>query len=981
MLRRMSPPSQPNLAAYAKPIDPERFEQLIAEYVGCPGQELAVLLGTAYPALRAAHDWQLEGLGRVLEEGWHSPRGAADYALRFREACGELDDQARVRRGLRRVAWIEKARIALRELLPRHKGGGGIDETAQELSLLASMGFEVALTEAMIGVEERFGAPLLHDGSRSSFVVFGMGKLGGYELNAGSDVDVIFFYDSDDGASETSLHDHWSRVARRAVANLDDMTDDGIVWRVDLRLRPEGSRGALVNSVAAADRYYETFGRLWERTAMLRARPIAGSRELGATLEREVIGPFVYKRQVSPAIATAMIEMVQRSRMELSEDPDRDLKLGPGGIRETEFFIQALQLIWGGQYPALHTQRTLPALDRLLGHGLVTHVEARDMGEAYWLLRRAEHAVQWSTGVQTHLLPAAGPDFERLARALAFDDGEHFRTRLQRARDVVTAHFASLAPEAPRPPSKYHHILSNLERGGLPLEKAVAETLGAGEVAQHLEALASNPWGLLGSLTHDRYPSLSDIVMDSVVNSPDPAVCARYLRSFFQRFADQGPYVKPLASDHRLMRRFSNLLGSSELIGDHVTANPDLADIVLFSSGPKTDAHARSMVAEELAEYERWLEATGDTDVHERREVMAGALRRAKQRVMVEVAVADLSGELGTRDTTSTLSALADEIMEQAVRFEIGGEPVGLTVIAVGKLGGRDIGYGSDLDVIFIYDREKAPEGTYPGEYFGRIGQRIIRLISSPHVSGRGYELDTRLRPSGAQGLLVTSYRAFARYHGVSLEEPTGEDAPSVMSSGEAWERQALTRARICAGDWELGERVMAVAQEAAFERGAPPAKELHHLRLRMQHELGREREDRRYIKTGRGGLLDVEFAVQWLQMQHGRDVTLRTPDIGQALAALVDGGYLDQRHHDVLRDSYLFLRRLEQRIHVRSTSATSYLDKNEPGLPQLARRMGFRPGVWGDAQANLWREYERVTAAVRSTYLAVLGLEAEDED
>jgi glutamate-ammonia-ligase adenylyltransferase len=304
-------------------------------------------------------------------------------------------------------------------------------------------------------------------------------------------------------------------------------------------------------------------------------------------------------------------------------------------------------------------------------------------------------------------------------------------------------------------------------------------------------------------------------------------------------------------------------------------------------------------------------------------------------------------------------------------------------VIAVGKLGGGDIGYGSDLDVQFVYDSSDLSEEHHPPEYFSRLAQRIIRLVSGPHAAG--YELDTRLRPSGSQGLLVTSLPAFARYHGVKLGEdpqdavtaPVGDgQTASVLSSGAAWERQALLRARACAGDLELGARVIRVAHVAAYERGEPPAAELHALRMRMEKELARERNGRWDIKTGRGGLLDVEFAAQWLQMRHGHDPRVRTTDIVGALHGLRDIRVLSREQFEVLRDGYVFLRRLEQRIRiVQGAGAPAILDAGSPGLPKLARLMtvGHHPSQ--TASDALLAAYEGVSTAVREAYLEVLGV------
>jgi glutamate-ammonia-ligase adenylyltransferase len=960
-------PESPTALAFH--IDPDRAEHLSAECEPGPEQALAVLLATAYPPLRPLHDWQLEALRGIAREGWRVQRERSDLVGHLSKVAEGGGDGESARSELRRLVWAEKARIALRELLPHSLGGAPINDTARELSNLADAALEAAVTEATAHLSQRHGRPKRSDGNPSALVVIGLGKLGGRELNAGSDLDVMFLYDTDDGEGEISLHDYWARVARRVVATIETRTEDGLVWQMDLRLRPEGSRGPVVNSLAAAERYYETWGRLWERAALLRARPAAGDFALGEQFQRDVTTPFVYRRAVDPSIAAALAELVLRSRAELCTDPERDLKLGPGGIRELEFFVQALQLIWGGRELTLRVTPTLLALRRLEASGLVTAREALGVGQAYRLLRSSEHHVQWMTGYQTHLLPDDPSDLGRLARILGFDDSDQYGRALATARTTVRELFGSLAPTREAPPSRSDEILDRLERRESATDDAVWEWLGGTEIAEHLQALARRPDGLLGSLTRERYPKLAPRVLGAIRESPDPEQAAHYLRALFGRIHLPIPYVSILAADPRAVNRLLTVFGSSRFVGDAVVARPDLADVILGGVG----AFDPTMVVESMLEsYQR--AAGAEADPEERRSGFVEALRLAKQTTMVSVAVADLAGEIEMRAATRLLSTLADEVLDRSVQYELGGGSRGLAVIALGKLGGQDVGYGSDLDVMFIYDPAAAPREQDPAAHFIRLAQRIIRLISEPQVAGPGYELDVRLRPSGSSGLLVTSLRSFARYHGVATGDEAADEPPSI-ASGAAWERQVLLRARACAGDRELGAQVIEVAHTAAYLRGAPPVEEMHRLRLRMERELGQERPGRFDLKTGRGGLLDIEFATQWLQMRHGEDERVRTTDTWQALESLEALGYLGHRHFVTLRDGYLFLRRLEQRWQVLHGAGTGRIDVNRPGLAELARRMGLEATARAEAPEHLLVRYRDVTEAVRRTYLEVLGL------
>lgn len=979
-MRTMPPPARPDLASLAVAIDAERAAGLTQELGTEPALAGAVLLGTAFPALRPRHPWQLAAVRQICVDGWRTPREGRGMRARLEQALwpdlapGRSPESGREGdfAGLRRVVWAEKARIALREVVPQPLGGASVLATALELSHLAEAVFEVLLQEARLHVEGRFGTPLRADGKPSTVVVVGMGKLGGRELNAGSDVDVIFFYDTDESGDDQSLHEHWTRVARRLVSVIDEPSPDGLVWRVDLRLRPEGSRGPLVNSLAAAERYYETWGRLWERAALLRARPIAGDPGLGALLDAEVITPFVFRRTVDPSLASGLVELVQRSRSELSSAPERDLKLGPGGIRELEFFVQTLQLVWGGQHPSLRVRGTMEGLARLRALGLVTEREAAACADALVLLRGAEHAVQWASGVQTHLVPTVPDELERLARTLGFAGEAAFLAALRAARDTVSELFASLVPDG-RPPARSRSavIVGLLEADEPSRLVAAVERRFAVDLSEHLEALARRPDGLLGVATRERFPQFAEQVLDALADSANPAQAAQYLRSFFQRLYAAGVYVSTLARDRHALQRLVGAFGASEFVGDALVARPELAELVLGGEGGLPEP--RAVVRSEIA---RRLDAEDDLDPEQQRERFVAATRSAKLWVTVAVAIADLAGHLETRETTLRLSELADEILDQAVAFELG-DVRGLAVLAMGKLGGRDIGYGSDLDVVFVYEPEAAPRPEEAAAFFTRRAQRIMRLLQEPSSVARGYELDTRLRPSGSQGLLVTSLRSFARYHGVALPGHRAEDSrPAALASGAAWERQALLRARGCAGDRDLGARVMAIAHEAAYERGAVPATELHHLRMRMERELAREQPQRFDLKLGRGGLLDVEFAVQWLQMRHGGERSLRTPDTLQALSALFEAGHVGANVHDTFRDGYGFLRRLEQRLHVTCGRSSSVLDVTDPELERIARAMGLQNTGPSTAAEELVARYRDVTEAVRRTYLELLELD-----
>ncbi|APR80376.1 Glutamate-ammonia-ligase adenylyltransferase [Minicystis rosea] len=1013
-------PRLSKLLVLAQTIDPERAAVCAARMArvlpkGATAHALATLLGTAYPALSSMLEGSPDIAVRLADEGHTSSRDHGDFLARILARVGDLGDNERVQRELRRAARDERIRIALRELLPPSLGGADVDVTARELSELADATIEVALAEATYAVSQRFGEPRTASGGRGRFTVLGMGKLGGEELNAGSDVDLIYFYDTDDGTAEPAkgdpitLHDYWTRVARRLTANLEEVTADGFVWRVDLRLRPEGRAGPLVNSLAAAERYYESFGRLWERAALLRARPVAGDRDFGEEV-LAMLSPFIWRRRVDPKLALEMAGLVQRARAELSDDPARDLKLGPGGIREAEFFVQALQLIWGGKEPRVRVRNTLDGVRRLRAAGFVTDREAREIVEGYIALRRAEHAVQVASGLQTHALPREPDARARLARTLGFPTVDAFAADVARHQRRVAARFVSLLPDGAPATSRFTSAIAALDRSdaegfaeaitraangaavtiagaveivaeqpGLRADKpgSAADSERWNDVARDLFELSRHPDAPLGGRTREQFVELAEAVLEAVVDAADPEQAARYLRIFFARVKRPGVYIKLLGDDTRAVRRLVEALGASAFIGDALANNPERGDVVLFARGAPTPHMARAEVDIAIGE----VTATGAVE-RDGEEAIADALRRAKARVTLEVGLADLASQLGTRELTHTLSALADAELEAAARYALHtpeGESVrGLSVLAMGKLGGREIGYGSDLDVIFLFDPSAAPPGKDADAYFARSARKIIQLISVSHAAGPGYELDTRLRPSGNQGLLVTSLEAFARYHGIGAEGgPASLDGvTSPRARAQAWERLALLRARAAAGDPTLGAQAMRIAHAAAYEMPTDPravAEEIHRLRMRLERENSQERRGRYDIKLGRGGLVDIEFAVQLLQLEHGKDPRVRTPETAIAIEALAAAGYLQAEHADTLRDGYAFLRKLEQRIRILHGTPAQLLEENAPGLFPLARRMGIRDRRGSEAGVELIARYREVTERVRATYEALV--------
>ncbi len=581
--------------------------------------------------------------------------------------------------------------------------------------------------------------------------------------------------------------------------------------------------------------------------------------------------------------------------------------------------------------------------------------------------------------MQTHTLPIAGDERDRLARSLGYKHGDALVSALDRARARISERFASLAPGAvvSEAEERIDAILSALD---IQSTGESRPSLPSDELLVALRGLARRPGGPLGGNTRERHPKFARGLVAAILDAADPELAANTVRSFFDRLSAPGvdAYVRALGDDERALSRFVGLCGTSAYLGRGLVGHPELADVLLFS--PRTAGEDASRGARLLAEEIARLSHVDRQDA----ESFVGATRRAKAALELDVGLRDLASEIDTREACRALTVMADATIDAATTWALeeavrrrqlvasSGAPAslrGFAVLALGSLGARELGYGSDLDVVFVYDPSAvAPFGLDAldaGELFGRVAQRVIRLIGTLHPDGPGYELDTRLRPSGEQGHLVVSLDAFRSYH--MGTDPTGRRAAD-------WERQALVRLRPCAGDLRLAHAATEVAHVAAYELGPPDRDELLRIRERMETEIAKEREGRYDPKLGRGGLVDVELAVQYLQMKHGADRNVRTTELGPAIDALEAGGHLRPANAGVFRDGHRFLRRLEQRARVVHGSRAVLLQEGAPGLGPLARSMGFRDGPSGTAQELLTTKYREVTGEVRAAFLEVLG-------
>ena len=883
-------------------------------------------------------------------------------------ARADSDAPEELHRRLRRFKSRQALRLAARDVWL----GAPMEALGREQTALAEALLRAALPRLEATLRARYGAPV-----PEGFVVLGLGKLGGEDLNWSSDIDLVLVHRGDGtttggtvGAVPTVTY--YTRLGEALARAMSIVTEEGFCYRVDLDLRPQGRAGAAVFSLPAMLQYYEQQGRTWERAAWIKARPVAGDLALGQELLEE-LGPFVWRRTLDLAAVEALRDLKMQIDLR-STARESDVKLGAGGIREVEFVAAALQLLHGGRNTALRVRSTQRALRRLVEAGLLSQADADRLLEAYAFLRRVENRLQMVDERQTQAVPPPGPERERLGHSLGFQDVAGFEAELDRHRRYVAQAFHVLLGqeargEFPHEPDLVLALDDDLD------DAARAEALGRRGFDGPSAALASvqRLRRVLGVARLEEGPGASGIalqLLQGAARSPDPDQALFYLAEFASGLAVPAGYLRLLQQRPAVARRLLDLFGQSTYLSAELVRTPELLDQLV-----SWDAEALHKPPERIrTELDgRAARATEDP------EQLLGALRRFKNEEVLRVGLGDIAGELEVPEVARQLTALADGLLDHAVllaaehaRARWGlprmrdGRRAPLAVLGMGKLGGRELGYHSDLDLLFVYG-SSADEETTGGtqgrighhEYFARMVQRLLSLLTLQYREGRLYQVDTRLRPSGNQGPLVVSEEALLEHH---------------ARRAQLWERQALVKARGVAGDVAYAARLLGTALvPLVWERPLPEgaAEEIHRLRMRMEREVAGESSDRLNPKTGQGGLVDVEFATQYLQLLHGASLpSVRCPGTLEALEALVASGRIRREDAAELRQGYLFLRRVENRQRLVHGRALQHLPTRGRPLLLLARRLGYGGP---DAGGAFLSEYLAVAAKVRAAYVRVL--------
>jgi [glutamine synthetase] adenylyltransferase / [glutamine synthetase]-adenylyl-L-tyrosine phosphorylase len=950
IVRERAPDEQLALAALARLLEasPSETTRILcdpncaSDLVFCLGA--SELVGTGLITLGS--EWS-----SAFQDARASVAADIDKAIRF-DISGR-EDPTQLTQRLAEFKSRTFVAIAIADLLGRLT----VLDTVSAMSRLADECIGAALAIASVNLGETAR-------QAGDFCIIAMGKLGAQELNLNSDIDLMYIFGGPDDASH--------QVAARRLGEAVTEILAGRCFRVDLRLRPGGRNSPLVISLEAALRFYENLGQTWERAALLRARPVGGALELGNRLTAD-LRRFIYRSYLDFDTLGELRAMKRQIEAE-SRVPDflrRDVKLGYGGIRELEFIVQALTLIYGGRDPRLRTAQTLAALDRLGAYGYMQPQRANELAAAYLFLRNVEHKLQIASGLQTHRLPAGPAELKVLAARLGFGKGDDavtvFSNRLSAHRNLVARLFREmLAGGEEKPPAPASTAAENAWREALDQQASAPELERLGfahpeQSANQLFLLARGPEHVpLRPRRQELLEALGPRLLDEISALPDPDLALLNLTSFISAVGARTSFLALLEQHPATRRMLLRLFASSSYLSTLFIRHPDMLDTLVRSDL----ARLRRPSAELELELAELLAASSDF------ESRLDALRAFGHQEFLRIAIADLAGNLDLDDVEAELTSLAEAQLRQGLslavaevsnRFSIPSE-LKLCIIGMGRLGSGEMSYNSDLDLIFAYDlpNEVAAAGR---EIASRIMQKLIAVLEARTREGYAYKLDLRLRPSGNSGPLVTSLEGFRSYH---------------RQSSAVWERQALVRARVVAGDGTLGHALEQARQEFLFDRplSASEVGEIATMRVRMEKEIGAENHHRLNLKQGRGGLVDVEFIAQMIALRYGHKFPqLRHPSTVKLIGALAEIGLLGRDEAALLEADYRFLLRLENRLRIETDQPAWALPVDEEHLAPVARRMGL---VAGNSAALLLYEVEERRSRIRALFEKLFAREQQ---
>jgi glutamate-ammonia-ligase adenylyltransferase len=915
-------------------------------------------------------DWLQGGAERrdrsaLIDDLWKSVAGLAD------------EDAQRL--ALRRFRQRESLRIGYNDIVR----GFPLEMTTLDVSDLADACVEAAVRLARVRAEARYGTPLTPRGTSARFVVLGLGKLGGQELNYSSDIDLIFLYDEDgqtSGARVVSNAEFFARMGSDIVRLLADHTALGIAYRVDMRLRPDGEQGVLARSLDATLGYYVTRGRTWERQALIKCRAVAGDIGLGATF-LEAIKPFVYRRYLGAA-EIAEIKALKRRIEQRTVSAGTaliEVKTGHGGIRDVEFVVQFLQLLHGGEYPEVRHVTTLQAIARLEQVGCLSAEERHIMDDTYRFLRQVEHRLQILFDRQTHEMPRdlesvrnlalrmgyapAGPWEERSGPATRFMADYRGKTELNRRilNHLLHDAFSGDAGQTVDP-------IVDLVLDPAPTDAFVREVLSAYPFRdrltayQNLMALAREDFAFLSQARCRHFlAAIAPRLLDSVARTPDPDMTLNNLEKVSASLGAKAILWELFNYNPPSLRLYVELCATSQFLSEILINNPGMIDDLVDSLVVDRPVPGAAIKAE-LAEL-----CKGAED-------LAPILWSFRNKEWMRIGTRDILGREPIREVTRELADVAEAIVTQVARdqwrrrVERYGTPRRpecgrrdrWAILALGKFGGRELNYHSDLDVIFLHESDGQTAGgecSISNEQFvTEVAQRLLKAVGSGSATGPLYAVDARLRPHGASGPLVQTLDGFLAYF---------------RRSTQIWERMTLTRARVIFATGGFGQQVTESVRGLLAEPMDPARIASEVVAMRKKLEASRPRHD---LKRGPGGLADLEFIVQYLLLVHApAEPDLLRSNFWEALAALRRHGKLSARVHDELRDAYEFLRSVEDRLWLIHNRGVSELPENPVELERLARRLSDETVESGSAVETFLARAAHVAERTRALYQQIV--------
>ncbi|MCX7174032.1 MAG: bifunctional [glutamate--ammonia ligase]-adenylyl-L-tyrosine phosphorylase/[glutamate--ammonia-ligase] adenylyltransferase [Proteobacteria bacterium] len=859
----------------------------------------------------------IPALGDELAADW-------DHPLTVEELRGFLPttlDESSLKPALRRFKQRAYVRIATRDLA----GLANLDEVTESMTLIAEIALETAQATLTAALTARYGVPRNVKGETQQLIVIGMGKLGGRELNVSSDIDLIFVYPEDgetDGRATAGGGDagrvthsidnfeFFTRLGRGLINAIAEATGDGQVFRVDMRLRPNGDSGPLVCSFDMLENYFITQGREWERYAWIKARPLipnlSGPRwdERIAALEtmRKL---FVFRKYLDFGAIDAMRGLHAQIRREVTrQDLADNVKLGPGGIREIEFIAQVFQLIRGGRDTQLQIKPTLKVLTLLVERKQISLDAALELASAYTFLRRLEHRLQYLDDAQTHKLPDKADDQALIARAMGFSSYPALLVELDDHRAAVAKHFAAIFAD----PNAASHALDGVwqssESDGQTAELSRQGYRDAAEAAQRLTAMrGGSRYQQMPASVRERFDALVPRVIEACAGTPNPDQTLSRSLDLLDAISRRAAYLALLLEYPQALQKVAQLASASSWAADYLKRHPILLDELL-------DARILD-TAPDWTAFKTQLDLSLDAaepDI----ELQMDLLREAHHAQVFRLLAQDVSGLLALEKLADHLSELADIMLHLALKFawrklaKRHCETPRFAVISYGKLGGKELGYASDLDLIFLYD-DPAPEAQ---ENYARLATRLNTWLSSQTPSGLLFETDLRLRPNGDSGLIVSSIDSFRKYQ---------------LEAAWIWEHQALTRARYSAGDRDIGAAFEKIRIEILCQRRDLAELRREVLTMRQKMLDNRASDNAGFdLKHDHGGLIDVEFVVQYLVLGYAHAHPALTGNLGNIALLKIAGelSLIPVALAETVRNAYRDYRRMQHELRLNSAPA-----------------------------------------------------------